>query len=85
MRDRRHVHEGVVFLEIDVAVRLAERPFRLERVGADKTFDDVFGLGRHHEIDGLGAHHVDRTACQRAGNRQFVEMVRHLVARSVRD
>ena len=35
-RDRGHLHEGVVLLQIDVAVRLAERRLGLEIFGVDK-------------------------------------------------
>src|ERR1700741_4695986 len=36
MRDRGHVQEGVVFLQVPMAVRLAEWALRLECVGADE-------------------------------------------------
>jgi hypothetical protein len=35
-RDRGHVHEGVVFLQIDMAVGLAEGRFGLEPLGVDE-------------------------------------------------
>ena len=36
-RDGGDVHVGVVFLRVDVAVRLAERAFGLEEFGADEA------------------------------------------------
>ena len=50
------VHEGVVFLQVDVAVRFAERRLRLERRGVDQAFDHDLGFRRHH---------ADRRSCAR--------------------
>ena len=55
MRDRGHVHVGIVFLQVDMPVRFAEWPFRLEELRADVSLDDIFGLRRHQQIDGLRA------------------------------
>ena len=52
-RDRGHLHEGVVFLQVDVAVRFAERRLGLEQLGVDQALDDDLGLRRHQKIDGL--------------------------------
>ena len=82
-RDRGDVHEGVVFLQVDVAVRLAERRLRLQRRGVDQALDDDLGLRRHQQVDGLGAHHVDRPAGERARHRDLVEVVGHLLHRRV--
>ena len=84
-RDRGHLHEGVVFLQIDVAVRFAERRLRLQQLGVDQALDDDLGLRRHQEIDRLGAHHVDRAAGERARDRKLVEVLRHLLHRRVGD
>ena len=54
-RDAGHIHEGVVFLQIDIAVRFAERRFRLEIFGIDQALDHDLGFGRHQKIDRLGA------------------------------
>ena len=54
-RDRGDVHEGVVFLQIDVAVRFAERRFRLQQLGVDEALDDDLGFGGDQKIDGLAA------------------------------
>ena len=84
MRDRGDIHESVVFLKIDMPMQLAKWPFRLERLGTDKTFDDVFGFRRHHDVHGLGAGDVDRPAGETAGDRDFIEIVGDLVAASIR-
>ena len=67
-RDRGHVHVGVVFLQVDVAVRFAERRFGLEIFGVDEALDHDLGFRRHQQIDGLRLHHVDRRADERAGD-----------------
>ena len=53
-RDAGHVHIGVEFLQVDVAVGFAERRLRLEIFGVDEALDHDLGLGRHQQIDGLG-------------------------------
>ena len=84
-RDRRHLHEGVVFLQVDVAVRLAERRLGLQQFGVDQALDHDLGFRRHQQVDGPGPHHVDRAAGQRARDRQLVEILRHLLHRRVGD
>ena len=84
-RDRGHVHEGVEFLQIDVAVRFAEWRLRLEIFGIDVTFDDDLRFGRHQQIDCLRLHHVDGRADQRAGDVQFIERLGQLLHRGEGD
>ena len=74
MGDRGHLHRHVEFLERDVAVRLAERRFRLEPDGVDQAFDHDFGFRRHQQIDGARAHHVDRLAGEAARNGELVDV-----------
>ncbi len=83
--DRGHLHEGVVFLQVDVAVGFAERRLRLQHLRIDQALDDDLGLGRHQEIDGLRPHHVDGAAGERAGDGELVEILRHLLHRGVGD
>ena len=66
-------------------MRLAERRFRLELAGIDEAFDDDLGLGRHHQIDGLAFHDIDRAAGEPAGHGELVEMLGHLLHGGVRD
>ena len=84
-RDGGDVHEGVELLQIDVAVRFAERRLGLQIFGVDEALDDDLGLGRHQQIDGLGLHHVDRRADQRAGDVQLVERLRQFLHRGEGD
>ena len=84
-RDRGDVHEGVIFLQVHVAVRFAEAAFRLEPLGVDIAFDDDLGFRRHDQIDGLGLADADRGADQPAGDRELVEMLRQLVHRGEGD
>src|SRR5262249_23555524 len=83
--DRGDVHEGVVFLQVHVAVGFAEWRLRLEHLGVDQAFDHDLGLGRDQEIDGLGAHDVDRAAGDCACDRDLVEVVGHLLHRRIGD
>ena len=82
-RDRGDVHEGVVFLQIDVAVGFAERRFRLQQLGVDQALDHDLGFRRHQEIDGLAAHDVDRAAGDGARDRKLVEIVGELLHRRI--
>ena len=41
-------------------VGFTERRFGLQEFGADIALDDDFGLRRHHQIDSLGLHDIDR-------------------------
>ena len=50
-RDRGHLDDEVVFLERDMAVRFAERAFRLEVFRIDEALDHELRLGRHQEVD----------------------------------
>ncbi len=50
--DRGHLHEGIVFLHVDVAVRLAERRLGLKGLGTDHALDDDLGFRRHQQVDG---------------------------------
>ena len=84
-RDRRHLHEGIVFLQVHIAVRFPERRFRLQELGVDETFDYDLRLRRHQKIDGLGAHEVDRRADQGARHRDLIEALRHLLHRRIGD
>ena len=84
-RDRSHLHEGVVFLQVHVAVGFPERCFRLQHLRVDQALDDDLRLGGHQEIDGLGAHHVDRAAGKRARDGDLVEPFRHFLHRRVGD
>ena len=63
----------------------AERRFRLEPLGVDEALDHDLGFGRHQQVDGLRAHHVDRPARQRARDSQLVERLRQLLHRRVGD
>ena len=82
-RDRGDVHEGIVFLQIDVAVRLTERRLGLEEFGVDQSFNDDLGFGRDQEIDGLAAHHIDRRPGEPAGDRQLIEIFRQFLNRGI--
>ena len=84
-RDRGDVHVGVEFLQIDVAVRFAERRLGLEIFGVDEALDHDLGLGRHQQVDGLRLHDVDRRADQRAGDVQLVERLGQLLHRGEGD
>ncbi len=84
-RDRGYAHESVVFLQVHVAVGLAERRLGLQHLGIDQALDHDLRFRRHHQIDGLGAHHVDRPARERAGHRDLVEVLGHLLHRGVGD
>ena len=84
-RDRGHLHEGVVFLQVDVAVRFAERRLGLEVFGVDEALDDDLGFRRHQQIDGLRLHDVDRRADQAAGDVQLVERLGQLLRRGEGD
>ena len=84
-RDRGDVHESVVFLQIDVAVQLAERRLRLQPLGIDEALDDDLGFRRHQQIDRARAHDVDRRAGKPAGDRDLVEVQRQLGDRGIGD
>ena len=45
--DRGHLHEGIVFLQVHVAVGLAERSLGLQNFGVDQALDDDLRLRRH--------------------------------------
>ena len=80
-RDAGHVHEGVHLLQIDVAVRFAERRLGLEPFGVDEALDHDLGLGRNEQIDGLGAHHVDRASGEAARHRQLLHRLGQFLRR----
>src|SRR5262249_41933063 len=84
-RDRGHLHEGIVFLQVHVAVGFAERRLRLQHFGVDQALDDDLRLRRYQQIDRPGTHHVDWATGKRAGNGDLVEMLWHLLHRRVRD
>ena len=69
MRDRGDPHRHVEFLERDMAVRFAERPFGLEQRRIDEAFDHDLRFGGHHEVDRFRAHHL-RSARPRARPRR---------------
>ena len=79
MRDRGHPHRHVEFLERDVAVRFAERRFRLEIFGVDQPFDHDLGFGRDQQIDGARTHHVDRRAGKPARDGELIDVDRQLL------
>ena len=54
---------------------LAERAFVFHIIGRDFAFDDDLGVRRHHDIDGLAAHHVDRLLQQSAGDIDLVSLI----------
>ena len=85
MGDRGHLHRHVEFLERHVAVRLAERRFRLEPYGVDQPLDHQLGFGRHQQVDGARAHDVDRLAGKPAGDGEFVDADRQLLRTHERD
>ena len=72
-RDRGHLHIGVVFLQIHVAVGFAERRFGFQPFGVDIAFDDDFGFRGNQQIDRDRLHHIDRRTDQPAGDFQLVE------------
>ncbi len=74
--DRGHLHRHVEVFERDVAVALAERPFRLEQFGIDQALDHDLGVGRHVEIDADAFRHADRRAGEPARDRHLVEIDR---------
>ena len=83
-RDRGDVHEGVVFLQIDVAVGFAERRFRLQQFGVDQALDHDLGFRWHQQVDGLAAHDVNGPAGDRARDRKLVEIVGELLHGCIR-
>ena len=54
-----------------MAVAFAERPFGLQHLGIDITFNHDLGFGRHQQIDRARAHDVDRLTRETAGDVQF--------------
>ena len=48
----------------------------VEHRRVDHAFDHDLRFGRHHEIDGLRAHHLDGLARESARNAHFVEIHR---------
>src|SRR5262245_47586440 len=82
--DRRDLHESVVLLQVDVAVRLAERGLGLQLLGIDMALDDEFGLRRYQQIHSLRLDDVDGSPGERAGYPQLVQMLGHLLHRAVR-
>ena len=54
--------------------RLGLQPLRI-----DETLDHDFGFRGHHEIDGLGLHHIDRRARKTARHGQLIEMLGHFL------
>ena len=78
-RDRGDLHGHVEALERDVAVALAERPFRLKEFGVDQALDDDLGVGRHVQIHGQGFDHADRRAGEPAGHGHLVAIDRQLL------
>src|SRR5712692_3839213 len=82
--DAGHLHESVVLLQVDVAVRLAERRFGLEILGVDIPFDDDLGFGRYEQVDGLRFYDVDRRADEPSGHVQLVQRLRHFLRRGKR-
>jgi hypothetical protein len=83
MRDGRDPHRDVEFFERDMAVRLAERAFRLEVFGVEHAFDHDFCFGRHQQIDRFAAHNADRLAGKPARNADFVKIERQLHRRHI--
>ncbi len=84
-RDAGDVHIGVEFLQVDVAVGFPERRFGFQIFGVDKAFDHDLGFRRHQEIDGLGLHHVDGRADERAGHVKLVNGLGQLLHRGEGD
>ena len=85
MRDRGDLHDVVELLQVHVAVRLAERPLRLEPAWVDQALDHDLRLGRHHQVDRLTLHDVERNPGQAAGDRELVHVVRQLGDRRARE
>ncbi len=54
---------------------LTKRPFVFHVVGRHLAFDDDLGIRRHHDVDGLAAHHVGRLLQQGAGNIDLIGFV----------
>jgi len=81
--DCGHLHEGIVFLQVDVAVRFAERRLGLQQLGIDQALDDDLRFGRDQQVDRFGPRHIDGAARERAGNRELVEILRQLLHRSI--
>ena len=84
-RDRRDFHVRVVFLQVHVAVRFAERRLGLEVFRRDVAFDDDLGFGRNEQVDGFRAHDVDRRADEPAGNFELIERFGTFLRRRKRD
>ena len=84
-RDRGHVHEGVVFLEIHVAVGFAEAAFRLQTFRVDETLDHDLGFRRHDQIHRARLADADRAADKPTRHRQLIEMLGQLVHRGKRN
>ena len=83
--DRGHVHEEAVVALRHVARELAERAFHFEHVGRHRALDHDLGFGRHHQVLGHAAHHVERTSRHRAGDVVFAHVVGNARHRRVGD
>jgi hypothetical protein len=81
--DCGHLHEGIVFLQVHVAMRFAEWCLGLQQFGIDQALDDDLRFGRNQQIDGFGPRHVDGTASEPARHSELVEILRQLLYRSI--